>query len=202
MNRQVSNKTVFISSLLVLSVVMLAVVLLNATAPVLAWNKDENKIERSGPSAEPTNNLDNGSDERRLVGSWFGLATPTSLPLPPVKTLLTFDSDGNALEAHRLYLADSPLGELILTPGHGGWKRTGNNEFAVTLMLLYEGGPNNPTSRGVVLFEEKLRLKLRFNGQNHLSGEVLDELRDTNGNVVFVGPGTFEATRIAVEPLP
>ena len=144
---------------------------------------------------------DGGNNDRRLIGSWSGLATPATLPLPPVRTFLTFTSDGTVLEAHRLYIADSPLGELILTPGHGSWERTGNNEFAVTLMLLYEGGPNNPTSRGVVLFEEKLRLKLRLTRQNHLSGEVLDELRDTNGNVVFLGPGTFEATQISVEPL-
>jgi hypothetical protein len=48
---------------------------------------------------------------------------------------------------------------------------------------------------------EKARFKLRINGHgNQLSGTLLDELRDPEGNVIFLGPGTFTASRIQVEP--
>jgi hypothetical protein len=40
-------------------------------------------------------------DGPRLTGSWFGTATATSVPLPPLKDLITFTSDGNVIEAHR-----------------------------------------------------------------------------------------------------
>src|SRR5262245_47475932 len=68
-------------------------------------------------------------DSPRLTGSWFGTATATSVPLPPLNDLITFTSDGNVIEAHRLFLADSPLGPLLATPGHGTWAKTGTNEF-------------------------------------------------------------------------
>jgi hypothetical protein len=29
-----------------------------------------------------------------------------------------------------------------------------------------------------------------------------DEIRDTSGTLAFEGPGSFEATRVAAEPLP
>ncbi|MCI0389973.1 MAG: hypothetical protein MOB07_14585 [Acidobacteria bacterium] len=160
-------------------------------------------VETKEPAASIAVEAGSRNDDRRLEGSWFGVATATSVPLPPLKTLITFTRDGNVIEAHRLFIADSPLGQLMLTPGHGTWDRTGDNEFAATFMVIYEGGPSHPTSSGVVLFIEKIRLKLRLSSDgNRLTGAVLDEIRDTDGNVIFVGPGIFEATRIALEPLP
>jgi hypothetical protein len=142
-------------------------------------------------------------DGQRLTGSWFGTATATTVPLPPLKDLITFTSDGNVIEAHRLFLKDSPLGPLLATPGHGAWAKTGTNEFAATLMIIYEGSEDHPTASGQVLAIEKVRFKLSLGPEpDKLSGTLLDEIRDTSGNVIFVGPGTFEAKRIGVEPLP
>jgi hypothetical protein len=143
------------------------------------------------------------ADDQRLTGSWFGTATATSVPLPPLKDLVTFTVDGNVVEAHRLFLADSPLGPLLATPGHGTWAKTGTNEFAATLMIIYEGAEKHPTAAGQVLATEKVRFKLHLRpNRNELSGTLVDEIRDTSGTVVFEGPGVYEATRIAVEPLP
>lgn len=153
-----------------------------------------------GAMAAPQTAADDG---HRLTGSWFGTATATSVPLPPLKDLITFTSDGNVIEAHRLFLKDSPLGPLLATPGHGAWAKTGTNEFAATLLIIYEGAETHATASGEVLAIEKVRFKLRLGPEpNRLSGTLIDEIRDTSGNVIFVGPGTFEATRIAVEPLP
>jgi hypothetical protein len=93
-------------------------------------------------------------DAPRLTGSWFGTATATSAPLPPLKVLITFTSDGNVIEAHRQFLAESPLGPLLATPGHGSWAKSGTNEFAATLVIIYEGAENHPTASDQVLARE------------------------------------------------
>ena len=130
------------------------------------------------------------SDKPDLVGSWIGTATASSIPSGTLKNLMTFTSDGSVVETRRLFLAESLSGEIVGTPGHGTWISTGNNEFAATILVLFEGGPNHPTSKGVIMAIEKV------------SGTILDEVRDTNGNIIFDAPGNIEASRIPVEPLP
>ena len=140
-----------------------------------------------------------GGDE--VVGSWFATATPTSAPLPPLKTLLTLSRDGTATEAHRSFLTASPLGPLLATAGHGAWQRNGQHTVAVTLVLIYQGAPNHPTAPGDVLATETVRFVLSpASGGTRLSGTLIDEIDDLDGNVVFQGPGTFEGTRISAAP--
>jgi hypothetical protein len=106
------------------------------------------------------------------------------------------------IESRRLFLANSPLGPVIATPGHGAWNRTGNREFAATSVLIYAGAPNHPFNAGELVGTEKIRFSLKLNASGHtLAGTVLVEIRDAAVTVVFSGPGTIEATRIAVEPL-
>ena len=141
-------------------------------------------------------------DAQRITGSWSGTAVATSVPLPPLKDLLTFTSDGSVLETRRLFLANSPIGPLLGTPGHGSWVKTASNEYAVTLMIIYEGAETHPTASGEVVAIEKVRFKLKLGpGADRLTGTLLDEIRDTNGDLIFRGPGTFEASRIRAEPL-
>jgi hypothetical protein len=113
--------------------------------------------------------------------------------------------DGNALEAHRPFLpaSISPIGPLLLTAGHGAWTRTGDHQFAVTLVIIYEGAPDHPTLSGQVAALEKVRFQITHDPRSDtLTGKLVDEIRDPSGNLIFSGPGTFDATRIAVEPLP
>ena len=142
-------------------------------------------------------------DKQQLVGSWFGTAVATTVPLPPVRDFITFTSDGTAIESQRLYLADTPWGPLLRTTGHGAWKRTGAHEFAVTLLIMYQGAPNHPAAPGEVLAIENVRMSLTVDRHgNRISGTLLDEIRDLDGAVIFLGPGTYEAVRIGVVPLP
>ncbi len=135
--------------------------------------------------------------DRGPVGSWLGTATATTAPLPPVMTLMTLASDGTVVEVHRQYLHDFPLGPALVTPGHGAWVRTGSNQFSISLRLIYEGAPDNSGSAGVVVATEVLRLNVSLSaGGNRLTGTVADELDDLSGHAIFVGPGTFDATRI------
>lgn len=142
-------------------------------------------------------------EDRAPTGSWEGVARSTTVPLPPLTTLLTFTADGNLIESRRLFLAQSPLGPLVATPGHGEWRRSKGGGFDATIVLLYQGAPEHPSSPGVVIGREKVRYKFQLvNGGQQLQGTILVEIQDAEGNVVFSGPGTIEATRIRPEPLP
>lgn len=73
----------------------------------------------------------------------------------------------------------------------------------MTLRFIHEGTDANPVGSGQVLAFEKVRFKLSLGAHGDtMTGTLVDEIDDTDGNAVFVGPGTFEASRIAVEPLP
>ena len=149
-----------------------------------------------------TTSIVNAQGIKGLIGSWIGTALSTTVPLPPLKTLMTFTSEGTVVESRRIYLANSPLGPVLATAGHGVWEETDASEYAITIILIYQGAANHPTSPGEVLAQEKVRLKLTISQDGtRLSGTLLVEIRDFNDNIVFVGPGTFEATRIKVEPL-
>ncbi len=142
-------------------------------------------------------------EDRAPTGSWKGVVRFTTEQRPPLTTLLTFTADGNLVESRRLYLPASPLGPLLATPGHGEWRRSKNGGFDATIVVLYQGAPEHPTSPGVVIGREKVRYKLQLlNGGQQLQGTILVEVQDAEGNVVSSDPGTIEATRIRPEPLP
>ena len=138
-----------------------------------------------------------------LEGSWVATAVATGVPLPPLRTLMTFQREGTVIESRRLYVPASPLGPVLATPGHGEWTRTANGQFAVTSVLFYQAAPNVATADGTVLGTEKVRLKLDLSRDgSRFMGTVLVEIRDVGGSVLFSGPGSIEGTRIVVEPLP
>ncbi|MBL8075512.1 MAG: hypothetical protein JNL29_14185 [Nitrospira sp.] len=142
-------------------------------------------------------------EDRTPTGSWEGVARLTTAELPPVATLLTFGVGGNFIESRRRYLPESPLGPVLATLGHGEWRRAKGGGFEAVIVLLYQGAPDHPTSPGMVLGREKVRYKFQFvNGSEQFRGTILVDVQDATGNVVFSGPGTIDATRIRLEPLP
>lgn len=142
-------------------------------------------------------------EDRTPTGSWEGVARSTTASLPPLTTLLTFGADGNLVESRRLYLPQSPLGPVIATSGHGEWRRSKNDKFEATIVLLYQGASDHPTSPGVVIGREQVRYQFQLiRGGEQLQGTILVEIQDAAGNIVFSGPGTIEAKRIRPQPLP
>ena len=96
---------------------------------------------------------------------------PTSVPIPPTPDLITFMRDGTVIESQRPYLPDTPWGPLLRTAAHGAWERTGAHQFAVTVMLIYQGAPDHPTTPGQILAIEKARMTLNLDPHgNHLLG--------------------------------
>jgi hypothetical protein len=138
-----------------------------------------------------------GSDQR-LGGSWKAVVTATNPPfLPPLTVLLTFTRDGEVVETRRLYNPASPFGPLLFTAGHGGWERTGENQFSATIVDLFQAAPGNPAADGSILGEEEVQYALALDPSGAtLSGEVVGTVRDTTGTVLFQFTATVQAARI------
>lgn len=136
-------------------------------------------------------------EDRTPTGSWEGVARVTTTELPPLTTLLTFGVGGNFIESRGLYLPQSQLGPVLVTLGHGEWRRVKGGGFEAAIVLLYQGAPDHPTSPGSVIGREKVRYQFQLaRGGELLQGTRSVEVQDTTGNVVFSGSGTIEATRI------
>lgn len=146
---------------------------------------------------------------RGLVGAWFGTASFElgDVPLGSVKSLLTFTADGNVIEGHRPYLAppapfDAVFGNLLVSSGHGRWERTGPNQYAATIMYIYQGAPDNPTQAGAELLIQTIRLRLKIGRDGStLSGTLVDQLALLDGTPIISASGEVTASRIAVQPL-
>ena len=105
--------------------------------------------------------------------------TATDAPfLPPLKVLLTFTRDGGVVETRRLYNPESPFGPLVFTD-------------------FFQAAPNNAAADGTVLGEEEVRYRITLDpsGEN-LDGQLVGEIKDSEGNLVFTFSANVRATRI------
>lgn len=131
----------------------------------------------------------------RIEGSWVVIVTPNGAP--PFRGLITFDTGGGLIASAQgdILLNPPPGVPPVATAGHGAWKRTGNRRYAFTFRQILYG------SDGSYQGEAKSRHKITLNASgNQWSGQLQFEIFDADGNVVFSGSGTEQATRIEVEP--
>ena len=127
-----------------------------------------------------------------IVGSWIFTVTSTSgSPFPPFKALATFDQGGTLVETEQG--DEAPEQENILaSPGHGAWTRTGSDDFAYNfLKLLYDTSGN---FAGLV----------KNHGTSQVEGDTLTGsgtfvATDPTGKVIETGTYASHATRIQVE---
>jgi len=126
-------------------------------------------------------------DGQHLEGSWLVAATVTDDPTL-IRALLTCTPNGEVVE--------TPSVPLAVSTGHGGWIRTGNREFAITVMYLHrnEQGELVGTSRVRSVF--KVNEALTQGG-----GRFQTEVFDLEGKMTGSFQGTAQATRIEVAPL-
>ena len=122
-----------------------------------------------------------------LVGSWE-LNVDRS-PLPPIKSMFTYISDGTLVETGSL---------ATRGPSHGAWEQLKNRQYAVTHIFFRF----DPT--GTYLGTQKINetLDLAKDGESYTS-VAISYLYDTSGNLVVGGlRATITATRIHVERNP
>ena len=126
-------------------------------------------------------------DGQHLEGTWVVSATVTGDPTV-IRALITFSRNGEVIE--------TPSTSVGISTGHGAWARTGNREFAITVVYLRrdEADLFNGTSkvRSVFKIDETLDA-----GAARFETEVFD----VDGNLLETFNGTAKAKRIQVEPL-
>jgi len=126
-------------------------------------------------------------DGQHLEGSWLVAATVTDDPTL-IRALLTCTPSGEVVE--------TPSVPLAVSTGHGGWIRTGNREFAITVMYLHRN------DQGELIGTSRVRSVFKVNeALNQGGGRFQTEVFDLEGKMIGSFQGTAQATRIEVAPL-
>ena len=129
-----------------------------------------------------------------FVGAWH-LVTET--PFGASQSLVTFMADGTVLFSDRPVLpGDAGFPVSFISAGHGAWEQTRPTSAAATWVEFVSDEQGN----FLVTVTDSVELTLGTDG-NSWSGPFSSTSADPTGNVLFVGGGTVEATRITVQPL-
>jgi hypothetical protein len=136
-------------------------------------------------------------DSEQLVGSWSGTFTPAPgdpSQFPPLPALFSFSDDGIMTETDGGSLA-SPSAQPFSygSPGHGGWRKSGERHFAVKFLLLAVNMDGTIQVTGTVTLKITVdRLGNAFHGTGHYEFALPD------GTIVAAGDELIEAKRIKV----
>jgi len=129
-----------------------------------------------------------------FVGAWD---LTTSTPFGTSQSLITLMDDGTVLFSDRpVFPGDAGFPVTHFSAGHGAWQPTGPDTAAATWVFFMTDGEGN--FLGVVT--DSAEMILGADG-NSWSGPFSSSTADPGGNVLYVGGGTVEATRITVQPL-
>ena len=126
------------------------------------------------------------TNQEKLLGSWnVAVSTPQQGTFP---ALLTFTADGSVIGA------ESP--NPFESSGHGNWVSRASDQVAYTLVALFGSQEGKNTGKLKVVGT------LQYDtGTASWQGPFKIEVVDASGQVSFADRGTFNLTRIAVEPL-
>jgi hypothetical protein len=184
--KKMNAKNIFVA-------LMIAGFLAFQTSVVFAQSSEIKSNEQSGKILEPSD----FQQSDRLEGSWRVTVTPPG-GAPSFRGLITFNKDGGLVaSAQGDVLLNAPPGvPPVATAGHGAWEKIGSRRYAFTfLQILYDADGNYQG-------EAKIRHSITLDHRgNSWSGQLQVEIFDADGNVVFTGSATEQATRIVVEPL-
>jgi hypothetical protein len=129
-----------------------------------------------------------------FVGVWH-LTTDT--PFGASQSLITLGADGTVLFSDRPVLpGDAGFPVSFIGTGHGVWEPTGPTTAAATWVFFVSDGEGT----FLVTVTDSAEMTLGADGTS-FSGQFSSTSTDPSGAVLFVGGGTVEATRIAVQPL-
>jgi hypothetical protein len=129
-----------------------------------------------------------------FVGAW---RLTFDTPLGASQSLLTAMADGTVLFSGRpVSPAAGGFPVIFSSAGHGVWQRTGPTTAEATWVGLVTDGQGN----FLASVTDSVEVTLGADG-NSWSGSYSATVADPDGNVLFVGGGTVQATRITVQPL-
>jgi len=128
----------------------------------------------------------NEPEARQLAGTWVGNAGSTLAP-----ALASFMADGRAILSRPTTVPTGPGIFELASTGHGEWKRTGNNEFVCTVVVLRSGASVEFTG----LVKQVLTIKLD-RASDHLAVTGTVYIYDAAGNLLVAlpqpGVGSFK----------
>ncbi len=129
-----------------------------------------------------------GSSEARLAGSWLVTVTlgGEGAP-PPFESPVSFTADGVMIGSQ----ASSP--DLLFTPFHGTWTKTGRREFVFTAICYYW----DRTASGVWKCVNKETVTIEPDGDTY-NGQASTVDYGPNGEVL-AGTGATHGVRIKAE---
>ncbi len=129
-----------------------------------------------------------------FAGAWH-LVTET--PFGASQSLMTLSADGTVSFSDRpVFPGGAGFPVTHFSAGHGTWEQTGPDTAAATWVFFMTDGEGN--FLGVVT--DSAEMTLGADGASW-SGPFSSSTADPAGNVLFVGGGTVQAARIAVQPL-
>jgi hypothetical protein len=132
--------------------------------------------------------------ERDFVGAW---RLTFDTPVGPSQSLLTIMADGTLLFSGRpARPADGGVPVTFVSAGHGVWEPTGPSTAAMTWIGFVSDGEGDFLATAT----DSVEATLEADG-NAWRGAYSATVADPSGEVIFVGGGTVEATRITVQPL-
>jgi hypothetical protein len=132
--------------------------------------------------------------DQGFVGAWH-LATET--PFGASQSLFTIMADGTVVFSDRpVFPGNEGFPNTFFSAGHGAWEQTGPTTAAATWLFFMTDGEGN--FLGVIT--DSAEMTLGADGTSW-SGPFSSSTSDPVGNVLFVGGGTAQATRITVQPL-
>ncbi len=132
--------------------------------------------------------------DQGFVGAW---RLTTETPFGASQSLVTFMADGTVSFTDR---PSQPGGAgfpvTFISAAHGAWEQTGPTTAAATWVEFVTDGEG----AFLAVVTDSAEMTLGADG-NSWSGPFSSSSADPSGNVLFVGGGTGQASRITVQPL-
>ena len=129
-----------------------------------------------------------------FVGAW---RLTSETPAGASQGLLTLHADGTVAFSGRPVAptgGEPPV--AFIGTGHGAWEQTGPDTAAASFVVFIADGEGN----FLWVVTDSVEMTLGSDGASW-SGPYSSTTADPAGNVLFISPGTAEATRITVQPL-
>ncbi len=168
------------------AVLAAAAALILSAVPIGTSTKSGRQSESESSTPTATGNS--------FVGAW---RVTFDTPMGPSQSLLTVMADGTVLFSGRpVSPAAGPNPTTFSSAAHGAWEATGPDTAATTWVGLVTDGEGN----FLAVVTDSVVATLDASG-DAWSGTYSASVADPNGNVLYVGGSTVEATRITVQPL-
>lgn len=135
--------------------------------------------------------------KQAIAGSWIGDVTITSPPelAGAFKALLSFTEDGRVFAT-----AQGDVLEPAQSPGMGTWERQTGRVFALSFKTLFYETQGDAAGSLIGVATIRSTSTVSETG-DAFSGPFKFALVDSQGNVLLETNGTWQFTRIKVEPL-